>query len=227
MNNYIHTVELIANAIKDEWIELPAKTKIEVCAVTGKETLCVPRKKSFSSVFTTQNLLAYPSSEWVSVEAFQALKYKSERKSSWIVAPSKFRRLTRAEVREEVLNKKNNDIWAGYATTSYKKHGALIAPINKGDSAVWLFEMKLVDCSDKELINSWFEIMVEALKSGIGRTIIESLVCPAFVIKKVGVEKWQTFEEWAKPKYKSALYQFLAYLLYSQQELKEIQDEAV
>lgn len=55
---------------------------------------------------------------------------------------------------------------------------------------------------------------------GFGRSILETLECPVFVLSKIGIDKWFKLESWAKPIYQSNLYQFLCYLLPSQQELK-------
>jgi hypothetical protein len=41
------------------------------------------------------------------------------------------------------------------------------------------------------------------------------------VLKKIGVDKWVEFEEWAKTKYQGNLYSLLVYLLPSIEELKE------
>lgn len=218
MNNIF---TLISGVIKDEWIELPTKPAMGICAVTGKKTLCIPRGKLMSSNFTAQPILSCPSSNFISIEAYQTLKYRPERMSSWIVSKKEFKKLKRVDIRPFVLNGVQEKTWAGYVTTSYKKHGALKAVINHGRRAIWAFDEALVDCSDKEKVNSWYNRLVAELKKGFGRTTLETLYCPPYILRKVGMIKWIEFETWAKSKYKSNLYKFLCYLLPSQAELKE------
>jgi len=69
-------------------------------------------------------------------------------------------------------------------------------------------------------VREWWDVLNVALRAGIGRTVLESLDCPPFVMAKVGLPVWLEFEAWARPKYLSALYAFLCYLLPSQEELK-------
>jgi hypothetical protein len=69
-------------------------------------------------------------------------------------------------------------------------------------------------------VAEWWHILNLALRDGFGRTILENLECPPFVIRKAGIKKWLEFERWAKPKHQSAVYSFLCYLLPSQEELK-------
>lgn len=212
--------ELISNTIKKEWIDLPSEPIVKICAVTGKKTLCVPRKNLMSSGFTDQRVLSCPTSDFISIEAYQTMKYQLERKSSWIVIEKKFKRLKRIDIRPYVLNGVQGKIWAGYVTTSYKKHGALKAVINHS-KAIWAFDEALVDCSNKEKVNNWYNHLVVEFKKGFGRTILETLHCPPYILKRIGLMEWQQFEKWAKPKYKSSLYKFLCYLLPSQAELKK------
>jgi hypothetical protein len=111
--------------------------------------------------------------------------------------------------------------WVGYATTSYKKHGSLKTPVNTGKRRVWLFETRLVDCTDMATVLEWWAILNSALLREFGRQILETLDCPQHVMKKCGLTKWLAFEKWARPRYKSALYAFLCYLLPSQKELED------
>jgi len=77
-----------------------------------------------------------------------------------------------------------------------------------------------VDCRDASKVQAWYDTMNAALHAGIGRPVIESLRCSAWLMHKVGITTWLNFEEWARPKCKSALYQLLCYLLPSQEEIK-------
>jgi len=218
----MHPINLIASAIKNdpERPELPCSPVAGICAVTGDEGLCVPRKELFGKSFTNADLFICPSSNMVSVNTYIALKYKWERMSSWICDGETFTKLYRVKVRDRVLAADKPAMWSGYVTTSYKKHGALKAPINRRQSNIWLFEMRLVDCSDRNRLMAWWQTLNTALRGGIWRSVIESLECPNIVIKNVGINTWLKFEAWARPRYQSALYGFLCYLLPSQEELK-------
>jgi len=156
-------------------------------------------------------------------DAYYALKFKWERMNSWFCDGVTFERLTRQDVRAKVFQDAMPEQWSGYATTSYKKHGALNAKVNTGVQRIWLFETRLVDCTDMANVREWWEVLNTALRAGIGRSVLESLECPTFVMSKVGLTTWLEFEEWARPKYLSALYAFLCYLLPSQEELKHEQ----
>jgi len=212
--------KLISDSIKDIHIELPAEPVEETCSVTGENTFCIPRKKLFSSNFTEQPKLQCPGSQFVSIEAYQSLKYKKERMSSWIATKDKFTPLKRLDVRPLVLSGTGSDIWAGWVTTSYKKHGAFRARINTVGQVIWAFDEMLVDCSDIKDVNNIYNQLVMYLKKGFSRTTLETLTCPGFVILRAGLQQWLEVEAWAKPLYKSNLYKFLCYLLPSQDELK-------
>ena len=216
----MHALQLIGRQIKEHWKPLPAEPTKQTCCVSGDFCDCVPRKKTFSAAFTAQSLLAVPESQYVSAEIWQAMKYRPTR-SSWVISESGFQKLTRINAREYVLDNQLSPPWAGYISTSYKKHGGLIAPLNSASKAVWLFEMIPVDCSDKEKVSRWYAILDGALRNGINRPIIESLDISPLYIPKIGVEKWMKFEAWAKPKINDPLYKFLTYFLKSQAELKE------
>jgi hypothetical protein len=239
----IHAAQLIAAAIKktppvcigegwkdksgdkypslDHVPELPCSPETGICCLLGIETMCVSRKYAFSSNFTSLDLLKAPDSQHLSVDAFLALKYKWERSSSWFCDGETFYCLDRLGVREWVLREKMPKLWTGYATTSYKKHGALKSKISSGHKRIWLFENTLVYCTPYNRMMDWWGLLNDALRAGLGRSILESLDCPTFVMQKVGIEKWLTYEKWARIHYQTPLYQFLCYLLPSQEELKQ------
>ena len=218
----MHPVNLISAAITqhEDRPTLPCDTSEGVCAITGLRGACVPRKKLLGKSFTNGDLLIRPDSDMVSVDAYFAIKFKWERMNSWFTDGKTFQRLTRQDVRTKVFLPDMPEQWAAYATTSYKKHGALNAVINTGENRIWLFEMRRVDCSDMAHVMEWWDVLNTALRAGIGRSILESLVCQPFVIGKIGLSTWMEFEQWARPRYLSALYAFLCYLLPSQEELK-------
>jgi hypothetical protein len=163
----------------------------------------------------------------VGVDTYQALKHKWERYSSWIVTENEFTLLGKSHSgdgwRNEVLKyifDPPQGPWAGYITTSYKKHGAMRAPVNRGTN-VWLFEMILADCTDQEKTREYWEVLNKYLRVGFGRPVLESVKCSSYVIRKCGLSEWVEFERWAKDKYQSGLYKLMCYLLPSQNELKK------
>lgn len=213
----MHTVNLIASAIRKDSI-LPQNIESGICCVTGQEGDCILRSEIFGKSFTNLDLLKAPDSNFIGIDAYLVLSYKWERYSLWWCDGKEFKRPNRTEVREMVLDGVDAKNWAGYVTTSYKKHGALVAKVNYGNRGIWRFEMKDVNCRDGEKVNEWYSILVKALYDNIGRTVLETLDCSAWLIGKIGLEKWIIFEQWARPKYQSALYQFLCYLLPSKEE---------
>ena len=130
--------------------------------------------------------------------------------------------LNRAEVRDIVIGEQYPPMWTGYVTTSYKKHGSLWARVNRGGRRFWRFEALDVDCTDHaSLLKIWNRLNAE-FRHGIGRKVLESLVCPPYLLKRIGVQHWLDFEKWSRPIVGAPLYRFLTYLLPSQ---KELQDE--
>ncbi|OIO41911.1 hypothetical protein AUJ63_04665 [Candidatus Pacearchaeota archaeon CG1_02_35_32] len=232
----MHPANLISIALqkqkKQKLPELPCEPVKAICAITGQRQLCLPREEVIKYTFTNLNLFVAPTSGFISVDVFYAWNYgyvtegrgrekRPERMSSWVCDGEQFIELNRQGVREWVLKEEMPAVWTGYATTSYKKHGTMVAKVNIGNHRIWAFEMRLVDCSDMKLVMNWWQILNLALRDGIGRTIMEGLDCPPFVIGKIGLKKWIEFEQWAAPKYQSALYSFLCYLLLSQEELRD------
>lgn len=219
----MHTINLIYDAIGIQPDEdgVLGKTEKGICCITGQESDCIDRKHLLSRSFTEQHLLKSPESQLVSVAAYTVLKYKDERMSSWICDGKSFTKLDRKEVRKLVIGGVESNRWAGYITTSYKKHGAMRAPLNSGNRQVWLFEMLVVDCGDREKLAEWWMALNVYLRKGIGRQSMESLDVPPFVMKKIGIPVWTEFHSWAKEKFESPLYRLLCYLLPSQEELKE------
>jgi hypothetical protein len=226
---------LISQALRREQKDLPPLPyeSIEaVCCVSGERTRCLKRKDVLGKTFTNGDVLKAPDSQYAGVDVFYAWYYgyyanagkkrekRPERMSSWFCDGETFEELDRQGVRDKVLSELMPDVWAGYATTSYKKHGSLLAPVNSGQKRVWLFEEQRVDCSDYDKMMDWWDVLNEALRSGFGRSILESLECPPYLISKIGVKAWIAFEQWARDKWQSSLYAFLCYLLPSQEELK-------
>lgn len=219
----MHTINLLSQSIRKlpDCPEIPIKVSSGICCVTGDETETIPRSALFGKSFTNIDSLRAPNSDRVSVNAFVALNYKWERMSCWICDENEFKRLQRTDFRPLILSGVQSKTWAAYITTSYKKHGAIHAPVNNKPFGVWRFENLTVDASDNQKVNDWYSTMVKYLKIGFGRTIIETLDCSPFVMSKYGVQNWLEFQSWALPKYQSPLYKMLCYILPSQEELKK------
>jgi len=132
----MHPVNLISTAITghEDRPELPIDPSDGVCAITGASCPCIPRKKLLGKSFTNGDLLARPESDMVSTDAYYALKFKWERMNSWFCDGVTFERLTRQDVRAKVFQEAMPKRWSGYATTSYKKHGALNAKSTQAHS---------------------------------------------------------------------------------------------
>jgi hypothetical protein len=228
----MHAVDLIAQAVGASAPLLPCEPVLGICAVTGDETLCLPRKEVLGPSFTNLDGLRAPQSPMIGVNVYTAwfYGYKTdpskkrlkcpERMSCWICDGKEFRELSRVDIRHLVINGVQSEIWAAYVTTSYKKHGSLWAKVNKGPRGIWRFEGVDADCRNHDAVLEYWDKMNNVLDSGIGRSVIESLNCPPFVIKKTGIKTWMDFDRWARPIYQSGLYQFIAYLLPSKEERK-------
>lgn len=219
----MHAVDLIHAALRfddPDYPAAPGEPTPGMCCITGAQGPSYPRGALLGPSFTTGDLLARPESDRVGVAAYVALKYKWERMSAWICDGDQFTRLDRQGVRRAVLGAAPERPWAAFATTSYKKHGALLAPVNGSARNVWLWDVERVDCSDRDRLGLIWARQNQALRDGIGRAVIESLDCPSWLVAKIGVAAWLDYRRWARPLHRSGLYRFLAYLLPSQEELR-------
>lgn len=234
----MHAVDLIAATLTDEKkYPVPGSPERGICCVTGEETMTIPRRKLFGSSFMDANLLAAPDSDRVGLNAWYAMQFgeaginpdgtrkkrrkKPEMQACWWTDGRVFRVVGKAEIRRMVLGGAPSTPWAGWVTTSYKKHGALRAPVNPSPYGVWGFDDLLVDCSDIETVRVWWHVLRQAQDAGIGRAYIEAAKMPPVLAARVGIVTWMRFEQWARERYQSPLYRFLAYLLPSQAEIKE------
>lgn len=217
----MHPANLIASALrKTESWSPPVEPSPNVCCLTGVETDCIPRKLILGSSFTTQTILAAPLSDYIGVDAAIALGHKWERMACWWTDGQEFRVIKRKEVRDLVLHGSPSTPWSGWITTSYKKHGCLLAVVNNGKHGQWAFDEYRVDCTNNSIVQDWWKVMTKAQLDGVWRTIQETLDCPPNVIGKIGASAWMQFLDWAMPKQQSSLYRLLCYLLPSQEELK-------
>jgi hypothetical protein len=227
----MNAIELIAQALPK--VELPEEPQEGICCVTGTKTQTINKDWAIKDSFTNFDLLVAPSSDRISLPAWRVLTYtvvhpdptkkrdlRPLQSSSWMCDGKQLYLLDRKGVRVQVLNGVDEKQWCGYATTSYKKHGALRAPLNQKSKQIWLFETIFVDCSDRIKVKDTWSKLCEAQLAGISRPLIESLDIAPGYISKIGFKTWITFEHWARPRMWSPLYQFLTYLLPSQEELK-------
>lgn len=232
----MHTIDLLASSLSLESADpLPTEAADGVCAITGRTCQTIPRRKLLGASFRDQAILAAPESDRVGVPAWTAFTHHEdrgkkrafypERQSAWICDADGFRQLDRQAIRRIVLAGDYRAPWAAYATTSYKKHGALYAPVNGDGSAVWQWEMERVDCSDHDRLREVWRNLRSAQDIGLPRPVIETLDPHLAQIRKAGIEAWTEFEDWARPLHRSPLYRFLCYLLPSQEELKEWRDD--
>ena len=227
---------LISQALRENKAKLPVlpyQPVEAICAVTGVTAPCLKRKDVLGKSFTNANLLNAPQSDYVSLDVYYSWFYgyrmsaekkrdkRPEHMSSWFCSEDEFEELDRQGVREKVFIESMPNMWCGYATTSYKKHGSLLARVNTGKQRFWLFEERQVNCSNMGQVREWCNVLNVALRAGIGRSVMESLECPPFIIRNVGLKTWMEFQAWARNKYQTALYAFLCYLLPSQKELKD------
>jgi hypothetical protein len=201
-----------------------------LCCVLGTREPCIDRGHAIKQSFTNLDLLRAPDSDQVSVRAWRVLTHSEAAaegkkrdtlplmQSSWIVSDEGFQRLDRQGVRSLVIEGIRAQKWAAYATTSYKKHGCLRAPANSNGSQRWLFELDVVDCSDRVKVAEWWERLRSARESGIPRPVIEALDCSVHLMGK-HFALWREFESWARTRWQSPLYRFLTYLLPSEEEI--------
>jgi len=228
----MHAITLFSKAIPDASVPpLPEEPADGLCCVTGLEGPTIARKHLLTSSFTQWDQLMCIHSDRVGVDVWRAWMYgerregknrdfRPERMSSWIVSPSGLTLLDRQGVRDLVLEPPQIEPWAGYATTSYKKHGSLLAPVNTAGRAVWLWELTQVDCSHYEQVQAWWQQLRQFQDAGIPRPVLETADPEPHLIAKIGVTLALEFAEWARPRRDSSLYQFLCYLLPSVEELK-------
>lgn len=230
----MYAVDLLFAALPSA--EPPEPPSRGVCCVTGEHCQTIPRKHAIKDSFTRHDLLRAPDSDRVGLAAWRIMTYTEPhpdpakkrglrplQQSHWLCDGREIRYLNRQGVRALVVEGVDAVTWAGYVTTSYKKHGSLLAPVNTGSRQVWLWEVRAVDCSDRAKVAETWTRLRAAQDAGIHRPIIEALDIAPGYIPKVGVRIWLDFERWARPRMLSGIYQFLTYLLPSKEELQETQ----
>jgi hypothetical protein len=239
----MHSTDLIAACLTaDEKEPLPEAAQSGVCCVSGATTDTIARKHLFGASFNDLNILVCPDSNRVGANVWYAFKFGEpsvnpetgelnkrkkykEMQTCWWTDGETFREMRKAQIRELVLRGTTSKHWAGWVTTSYKKHGSLRSPVNNTPFGIWGFDDLQVRANDKDKVLAiWFKLR-SAQNNGIGRTGIESLNIPVGIMLKVGMTFCNEFLTWAQSRYQSPLYQFLVYLLPSQDELKNGYDD--
>lgn len=232
----MHAVDLLAAACPEDWREpLPQEPVNGTCCLTGQYGPTISRSKVFGASFTEFETFKVSESDRVGINVWYAFragyfaaegkkrKKKPEAMACWWTDGKSWIELNKVKIRELVFEGAEGLPWAGWVTTSYKKHGATRAPVNRGKFGVWGFDESLPDCSDIDLVTDWWGNLREAQNGGLKRTVIETLEIPVFVYNKIDTALWLKFRGWAADKRESALYRFLCYLLPSQAELKDLQ----
>ena len=217
----MNAIELLAQHLPPT--DPPEPPSDGLCCLLGTYGPSIPREHAIKPSFTNLDFLRAPDSDRVSVRAWRVMTEPAQRQSSWVCDASGFRKIDRRAVRTLVTQEPPASPWVAYATTSYKKHGALRAPVNYGSSSRWLFELDIVDCTDRARVAQWWERLRSTRVAGIPRPVIETLDCSLWLMSKHAV-LWREFELWARPRKNSPLYRFLTYLLPSEEEIRGKQD---
>jgi hypothetical protein len=239
----LHATDLIALALTEAQKEpLPEPAQQGICCVTGNLTDTIARKQLLGTTFLDLNLLAAHDSPRVGVNAWYAFKFgdygvdketgeQKKRKKTpevmacWWCDGQQFMEMTKPKIRDLVLRGTIAKQWAGWVTTSYKKHGSLRAKVNNQPFGFWGFDDLQVDARDRDKVLEIWEKLRTAQNNHIGRSYMENLEIPVSIMNKLGVSMCINFLQWARHYYQSPLYQFLLYLLPSQDELKSGYDD--
>lgn len=234
----MHASDLIASALTEAQKEpLPETAQQGICCVTGNLTDTIARKHLLGYTFLDLNLLAAHDSPRIGVNVWYAFKFgdygidketgelKKRKKTPecmacWWCDGQSFIEMTKPKIRDMVLRGTTAKNWAAWVTTSYKKHGSLRSKVNNQPFGFWGFDDLQVDASDRAKVLIIWKKLRTAQAKGIGRSYMETLDIPVNVMQKLGLILCNDFVLWAHDYYQSPLYQFLLYLLPSQDELK-------
>lgn len=229
--------DLIANSAR---VPMPEGEAVEgICCFTGLPCLTFPRKDVLDKTFNKHDFLLAPDSDRVGVNVLRALSLKEERMSCWIATTQKFyaigestpknpKNMTRAQAREMVINGVDFDgPWAGYWTTSYKKHGVYVSPVNhSGRFGFWGFETLTVDCRDNAKVKSLFDFLMGLKVAGMLEVEMRTLDFSRKTCEIFSVSRLVKIRAKLMPLAKDPLFEFMMYLLLSAKEIKELGKEA-
>lgn len=235
----MHTIHFLASAIPNDWKDpLPCEPAEGVCCFTGETCLTIPRTKLLTSTFTDHLAYAAPTSDRVSVDAWNVFKagYYStdtetgalkERKKKvetmscwWTNGKSWEIEIDRNKQRiRELLFTPPASQWAAYITKTYKKHGSLRSPVNSAPFGRWGFDDQVVDASSRDRVCEWWKHIRTAQEQGIPRPLIESVNEWGGIHHDL-LTVWFQYVAWARSRRNDPLYAFLCYLMPSKEELK-------
>jgi len=196
-----------------------------VCCVTGRTGPGITRKRLIGKSFCDQAVLVTPESQYVGLPAWSALRYKWERMACWLAGDGDMRLFRGSEgrksLRDTILNERYPSTpWAGYITTSYKKHGALRAPVNAGARRVWQYDEMRADLSDRVKIAGWWKRLHNERVNGISRAMLETLRAKPIALRSISVTRWTSLLAWATTIHRDPAYRVLCYLLPSKDEIE-------
>lgn len=232
----MHPVDLLAGAFRKMEGNLPDMTGMEdgICCISGAFGPTLARKDFIASSFTDRGGMLAPDSDRIGVNAAIALRFAvpvegkkrprwPEMNDSWWTDGRAFDVMDRPTARERILHGYNTDVWrpwAAYITTTKKKHGAMRAVINTSERGCWAFDEHLIDCAG-DRVNRWYDRMRQAMRDGIGRMSIAEGDMPPALMRRIGLDVWLPFAEWARPRRTAPLYALCVWLLPTQAELKD------
>ena len=223
------TYSLFAGALRSMGIasEIPEKPARGICCVTGRECETISRKWGIKPTFTRQDIFRAPDSDRIGVDAFLTLGYEPERKACWIATEKEIRLVReniKATFREIILNEQYPEgWWAIFITTTWKKHGAIVAPACQGKRRPFVaLDDEAIDVSRSDLLRGYFSRLCGAKKKGFSTQMLEDVVFNSASMKfgSFSIEEWLEFRDWANGKKCSPLYRLALYLLPSAEELK-------
>lgn len=228
------TFQILSAAMKIDGmaVEIP-NTEPGICCVTGKHCDTIPRKDMLGASFTAQACFKAPQSDRIGIDAYIAMQDPRERKSSWMATENGMRWLretVKKDVRSLVINGGwPEGWWALYVTTTWKKHGALVAPPCNGAShPMMAYNDETIDLADNSRVTGTYNKLYEAKTMGIGNTMLETLEFQPAAYKAglFTIQYWTKFIKWAKPIYLSPLYRLCLWMLPSADELKASKEMA-
>ena len=223
------TYSLFAGALRRMGIasEIPEKPARGVCCVTGLECDTISRKCGIKPTFTRQDIFRAPDSDRIGVDAFLTLGYEPERKACWIATEKEIRLVReniKATFREIILNEQYPEgWWAIFITTTWKKHGAIVAPACQGKRRPFVaLDDEAIDVSRADILRDYFSRLRAAKKKGFSMQMLADVAFDAASMKfgSFTLDKWFEFRDWANGIKRSPLYRLALYLLPSAEELK-------